>query len=104
MKTLRLRHRTCGRNLADVERPTVEGHSTNPDRTPDGLCVTPRDGVRQEDYRPWPDDPAADPSVVTYTWRCHCGAAPVRLRHARISEMWVEECDRRDRIVRRDIE
>lgn len=46
-KTLRIRC-GCGRALADVTLP-----DRNPTWTPDGLMVSARPNVNQEDYRPW---------------------------------------------------
>lgn len=82
MKTLRLRC-PCGRNLADVR------HSDHdPAWTGDGLVVTPRPNVQQDDYRPWPhSDKNADWNLRTYTWQCRCGRRWER-RHERIRDTW----------------
>jgi hypothetical protein len=110
VRTLRLRC-TCGRNLADVTYSSL-----NPDWTRDKLVVTPRPGVKQQDYRPWeaanrggwigtPGRAAATPGRVenvdfdwhdrTYTWHCRCKAPSGKptthtRRHERISAKWVE--------------
>src|SRR5829696_6159726 len=96
---MRLRH-DCGRGPADVTHPVY-----NSDFTADGLLVTPRPNVDQQDYRPWADarhryaavgertGDAANPYARTYTWRCKCRAAPISRRHERISEMWRVHAD-----------
>ena len=67
---------SCERNLADV---THSDH--DPAWTGDGLVVTPRPNVRQDDYRPWPrHNPNADWHLRTYTWHCRCGRTWERRR------------------------
>lgn len=96
---MRLRH-DCDRNLADViHDPNNAGF------TADGLLVTPRPNVDQQEYRAWDRanrtsiavaDRAGDadnPYARTYVWRCRCGAAPVQRRHERISELWRQHTD-----------
>ncbi|MFI7426092.1 hypothetical protein ACIBPB_03820 [Micromonospora sp. NPDC049836] len=85
----------CGRNLADVTRPGWAGRLTNPDWTRDGLLVTPRPNVRQQDYRPWEAANHGDPAPETawdwhdrtYRWECRCGET-WKLRHERITAVW----------------
>lgn len=99
----------CGRNLADVTRPAMDGSATNPSWTPDGLMVHARPNVEMQDYRPWPADPEADWKAHTYTFRCRC-VTPNRkrrritLRHERVSRMWCEESQSDQQIVYLTIE
>jgi hypothetical protein len=56
--------------------------------TGDGLVVTSRPNVRQNDYRPWPrHDASADWHLRTYAWQCRCGRTWER-RHERIRDAW----------------
>ncbi len=73
----------CGRNLADVK------HSDHdPAWTGDGIVVTLRPNVRQDDHRHWSHgDRNADWQLRTYTWRCRCGRSWER-RHERIRDAW----------------
>lgn len=109
----------CGRNLADVTRPTRHGTATNPVWTRDGLAVSRRPNVDQTDYRPWdaanragpigsPERAAATPNRTentdwdwhdrTYRWRCKCGETHER-RHDRISGAWTEHMIGNRRLV-----
>jgi hypothetical protein len=73
----------CRRNLADVK---YSDH--DPAWTGDGIVVTPRPNVRQDDHRHWSHgDRNADWQLRTYTWRCRCGQSWER-RHERIRDAW----------------
>ena len=57
----------------------------------DGVVVSSRPNVRQDDHRPWPHhDPNADWHLRTYTWNCRCGKNWER-RHERIQAAWDTE-------------
>lgn len=111
MKVLRLTcPAPCGRNLADVTYPTYREHPTNPSWTRDGLQVSRRPNVDQEDYRPWHvahnpgaqrprDDDNWDWHDRTYIWRCKCGQKHER-RHETISAAWQRHADDSQRVVR----
>jgi hypothetical protein len=84
----------CGRNLADITRPTFpDGTPTNPDFTWSGLTLRRRPNVTGSDYRPAPVSRSR-----TYTLNCRCGHT-WQLTAERVETAWQNTQHRARRVV-----